>query len=86
MTHTYGGFTMSGKVWKYITEKIASEGACHFSLLDPDPLSTSIEDVVEQAKLVQEAGSDAIMIGGSTIFTYLVLLILISAFSGPKFW
>jgi len=59
---------MSGKVWKYITEKIASEGACHFSLLDPDPLSTTIDNVVEQAKLVEKAGSDAIMIGGSTIF------------------
>jgi len=59
---------MSGKVWKYITEKIAAEGACHFSLLDPDPLSTSIENVVEQAVLVEKAGSDAIMVGGSTIF------------------
>ncbi|MHA1137021.1 MAG: geranylgeranylglyceryl/heptaprenylglyceryl phosphate synthase [Candidatus Thorarchaeota archaeon] len=59
---------MSGKVWKYITEKIASEGACHFSLLDPDPLSTTIENVVEQAKLVEKAGSAAVMIGGSTIF------------------
>ena len=59
---------MSGKVWKYVTEKLASEGACHFSLLDPDPLSTSIENVVEQAILVEKAGSDAIMIGGSTIF------------------
>ncbi len=59
---------MTGKVWKYITEKLASEGACHFSLLDPDPLSTTIENVVEQAILVEAAGSDAIMIGGSTIF------------------
>ncbi|TFF84741.1 geranylgeranylglyceryl/heptaprenylglyceryl phosphate synthase [Candidatus Thorarchaeota archaeon] len=59
---------MVGKVWKYINDKLASEGACHFSLLDPDPLSTTIEDVVEQAKLAEAAGSDAIMIGGSTIF------------------
>ena len=59
---------MSGKVWKYITEKLASDGACHFSLLDPDPLGTSIENVVKQAKLVEKAGSDAVMIGGSTIF------------------
>jgi phosphoglycerol geranylgeranyltransferase len=59
---------MSGKVWKYITEKLSSEGACHFSLLDPDPLSMTIEDVVEMAKLAEQSGSDAIMIGGSTIF------------------
>ena len=59
---------MTGKVWKYITDKLSAEGACHFSLLDPDPLSTTIEDVVEQAQLAEKAGSDAIMIGGSTIF------------------
>jgi len=59
---------MSGKVWKYITEKLASDGACHFSLLDPDPLTSNIEDVIKQAVLVEKAGSDAVMIGGSTIF------------------
>ncbi|MHA1942911.1 MAG: phosphoglycerol geranylgeranyltransferase [Candidatus Thorarchaeota archaeon] len=59
---------MTGKVWKYITEKLESEGACHFSLLDPDPLSTTIENVVEIATLAEKAGSDALMIGGSTIF------------------
>ncbi|MHA2378633.1 MAG: phosphoglycerol geranylgeranyltransferase [Candidatus Thorarchaeota archaeon] len=59
---------MTGKVWKYITEKLESEGACHFSLLDPDPLSTSIEYVVELAELAEKAGTDSIMIGGSTIF------------------
>ncbi len=59
---------MSGKVWKYITEKLASDGACHFSLLDPDPLGTSVENVVKQAVIVEKAGSDAVMIGGSTIF------------------
>jgi phosphoglycerol geranylgeranyltransferase len=67
-THRFGGYTMSGKVWKYITEKLASDGACHFSLLDPDPLGTSIENVAKQAVLVEKAGSDAVMIGGSTIF------------------
>jgi len=59
---------MSGKVWKYITEKIESEGACHFTLLDPDPLQLTIESVVDMARLSEKAGTDAIMIGGSTIF------------------
>lgn len=59
---------MTGKVWKYITEKLESEGACHFSLLDPDPMSTTIENVVEIATLAEKAGSDALMIGGSTLF------------------
>jgi len=59
---------MAGKVWSYISEKLASEGALHFTLLDPDPLSMRTETVVELAKLAENAGSDAIMIGGSTIF------------------
>jgi phosphoglycerol geranylgeranyltransferase len=59
---------MPGKVWNYITEKLESDGACHFSLLDPDPLSVTIESVVEIAKLAEKSGSDALMIGGSTIF------------------
>ncbi|MHA1481169.1 MAG: geranylgeranylglyceryl/heptaprenylglyceryl phosphate synthase [Candidatus Thorarchaeota archaeon] len=59
---------MAGKVWSYISEKLASEGALHFTLLDPDPLSMTTETVVELAKLAENAGSDAIMIGGSTIF------------------
>ncbi|MDF1538831.1 MAG: geranylgeranylglyceryl/heptaprenylglyceryl phosphate synthase [Candidatus Thorarchaeota archaeon] len=62
---------MSGKVWKYITEKLASDGALHFTLLDPDPLTTNIDEVVQLAKISERAGSDAIMIGGSTIFGYI---------------
>ncbi|MBN2229585.1 MAG: geranylgeranylglyceryl/heptaprenylglyceryl phosphate synthase [Candidatus Thorarchaeota archaeon] len=59
---------MPGKVWNYIIDKLTKEGALHFSLLDPDPLSTTIEEVVELAELAEKAGSDAIMIGGSTVF------------------
>ncbi len=59
---------MPGKVWKYVTEKLEKEGACHFSLLDPDPLAMNTDTVVEIAKIAEESGSDAIMIGGSTIF------------------
>jgi len=59
---------MPGKVWKYITDKLDSEGACHFSLLDPDPLAMNDKTVVELAKIAEASGSDAIMIGGSTIF------------------
>lgn len=62
---------MPGKVWKYITEKLESDGALHFTLLDPDPLSTNIDEVVELAKISEKSGSDAIMIGGSTIFGYI---------------
>ncbi|MGY5861034.1 MAG: geranylgeranylglyceryl/heptaprenylglyceryl phosphate synthase [Candidatus Thorarchaeota archaeon] len=59
---------MTGKVWSYITDKLEREGALHMSLLDPDPLKMTTETVVEMAKLAEAAGSDAIMIGGSTAF------------------
>ncbi|MFW9910311.1 MAG: geranylgeranylglyceryl/heptaprenylglyceryl phosphate synthase [Candidatus Thorarchaeota archaeon] len=62
---------MPGKVWDYITNKLASDGALHFTLLDPDPLSTNLEEVVKTAVIAEKSGSDAIMIGGSTIFGYI---------------
>ena len=59
---------MSGKVWSYITKKLESEGACHFTLLDPDPLKFTPEIVTQMATLSEASGTDAIMIGGSTAF------------------
>ncbi len=59
---------MDSRVWKYITEKRESEGALHFTLLDPDPLQMDTDAVVRLATLAEKAGTDAIMIGGSTIF------------------
>ncbi len=59
---------MTGKVWKYITDKIESDGALHFSLIDPDPFSITPEVAGKMAKYAEDAGSDAIMIGGSTAF------------------
>lgn len=58
---------MPGKVWSDITEKLEKEGACHFSLLDPDPLKNPTETMVEMATLAEKAGTDAIMLGGSTV-------------------
>ncbi len=57
-----------GKVWNYITEKLEKDKVLHFTLLDPDPLDRSIEDTVKMAVLAEKAGTDAIMIGGSTAF------------------
>ncbi|MEM4734951.1 MAG: geranylgeranylglyceryl/heptaprenylglyceryl phosphate synthase [Candidatus Thorarchaeota archaeon] len=59
---------MTGKVWTYVQEKLRSEGACHFSLLDPDPLKVDTETLVQLARLSEKAGTDAIMMGGSTAF------------------
>ena len=52
-----------GKVEKYYWEKIGSEGALLFSLIDPD--KSLLEKGVEVAKKSEEAGADAILIGGS---------------------
>ncbi len=57
-----------GRVWNYITEKLNKEGALHFSLIDPDPLKMGVESCVKIARFAESAGTDAIMIGGSTAF------------------
>ncbi|MBI3588550.1 geranylgeranylglyceryl/heptaprenylglyceryl phosphate synthase [Candidatus Micrarchaeota archaeon] len=51
------------KVVKYYREKLATEGAMLFSLIDPD--KTYLEKGVAIATKSYEAGADAILIGGS---------------------
>jgi len=65
---------MTGKVEKYLLDKLQKE-KLHFSLIDPD--SFSIEDAKSAASISEEAGSDAILIGGSThtLGNYLDILI-----------
>ncbi len=53
-------------MWSYITDKIIREKALHFSLIDPDPLTQDYEEAGRIARLAYEAGTDAIMVGGST--------------------
>jgi phosphoglycerol geranylgeranyltransferase len=53
----------SGKVERYYAEKISSQGAMLFSLIDPD--KTYLEHGVSIAKTSYESGADAILIGGS---------------------
>lgn len=55
----------SGRVEKYIKKKL-NKDFLHFSLIDPDPSKTRIEYVKDVVKKLEEAGTDAIMIGGST--------------------
>ncbi|WP_157065534.1 geranylgeranylglyceryl/heptaprenylglyceryl phosphate synthase, partial [Thermococcus celericrescens] len=52
-----------GKVETYIHEKIETE-KLHFVLLDPDDVTP--EEAARIAKMSEEIGVDAIMIGGST--------------------
>jgi phosphoglycerol geranylgeranyltransferase len=54
--------------YEYIIKKINNDGALHFSLIDPDPLRQSSNKAAKMAEYAQEAGTDAILIGGSTVF------------------
>lgn len=56
-----------GRVESYILSKIGSGQKLHMTLIDP--VSVSIERAAEIAEHVEKAGSDAIMVGGSTLHT-----------------
>ncbi|MGC1120488.1 MAG: geranylgeranylglyceryl/heptaprenylglyceryl phosphate synthase [Candidatus Methanofastidiosia archaeon] len=52
-----------GKVFDYITRKLATE-KLHFALIDPDDVD--IDTVDKVAAAIERAGCDAIMVGGSS--------------------
>ncbi|MFO8017514.1 MAG: geranylgeranylglyceryl/heptaprenylglyceryl phosphate synthase [Promethearchaeia archaeon] len=52
--------------YEYIINKLNKEGALHFSLIDPDPLRQTPSTAAEMAIYAQEAGTDVILVGGST--------------------
>ncbi len=54
--------------YEYIVKKINREGALHFTLIDPDPLRQGPNKAAKMAKFAEDAGTDAILIGGSTVF------------------
>ncbi|MFX1499502.1 MAG: geranylgeranylglyceryl/heptaprenylglyceryl phosphate synthase [Promethearchaeota archaeon] len=54
--------------YEYLIKKINDEGALHFSLIDPDPLRQGPVKAAKMAKYAEDAGTDAILIGGSTVF------------------
>ncbi len=54
-----------GKVEKYINDELGKKGALLFSLIDPDDHSE--DSAVTTAKNANEAGTDIILIGGSTL-------------------
>lgn len=57
----------TGKVEKYLLTKIKEEGAIHITLIDPE--KTSPENAADIGSMAEEAGSAAIMVGGSTVAT-----------------
>lgn len=58
---------LENKIYEYIINKINEEGVAHFSLIDPDPLRQSPNKAAKMAKYAEDAGTDAILVGGSTI-------------------
>ncbi len=57
------------KTYEYIIDKLNIDGALHFSLIDPDPLQQSPMKAAKMAKYAELAGTDAILVGGSTAFS-----------------
>lgn len=56
-----------GKVERYLLDKLERDHHLHMSLLDP--LTTPAEMAGEYASFCERSGSDAIMVGGSTVYS-----------------
>ncbi|MHA1838966.1 MAG: geranylgeranylglyceryl/heptaprenylglyceryl phosphate synthase [Candidatus Ranarchaeia archaeon] len=56
----------SGKVWAYLQQFFDNGTPVHLTLIDPDPMKQSSEEAAEIAVLAEKAGTNAIMIGGSS--------------------
>lgn len=59
---------VSHDTYNHIIDKLNEEGALHFSLIDPDPFRQSPFKAARMAKYAEKAGTDAILVGGSTAF------------------
>jgi len=55
------------KVYKYLMKRIEEDNCLHFSLIDPDLVFQTLVTIKKYAKYATEAGTDAILVGGSTI-------------------
>jgi len=60
-----------GRVSRYIENKLSKEGALHFSLIDPDEIK--LNNLPNIVQTIEAAGSDAIMVGGSTVADQVML-------------
>ena len=54
--------------YEYLVNKINCDGTLHFSLIDPDPIKQNPSKAGKIALYAEQAGTDAILIGGSTVF------------------
>jgi phosphoglycerol geranylgeranyltransferase len=57
-----------GPAWKRILKIIEDEKVAHLTLIDPDPMKQTATKAGEIASLAEKAGTNGIMVGGSTAF------------------
>jgi phosphoglycerol geranylgeranyltransferase len=57
-----------GPAWKRILKVLEENGVVHLTLIDPDPAKQSSAAAGNIAKLAEAAGTNGIMVGGSTAF------------------
>ncbi|MFW9933946.1 MAG: geranylgeranylglyceryl/heptaprenylglyceryl phosphate synthase [Candidatus Thorarchaeota archaeon] len=57
-----------GPTWKSLLKTIEESGVAHLTLIDPDPMKQSAVVAGKIAKFAEQAGSNGIMVGGSTAF------------------
>ncbi|MBY9012296.1 MAG: geranylgeranylglyceryl/heptaprenylglyceryl phosphate synthase [Candidatus Lokiarchaeota archaeon] len=55
-------------MYDFLINKINRDGTLHFSLIDPDPTKQNPSKAGKMALYAEQAGTDAILIGGSTVF------------------
>ena len=58
--------TASNKAWKTLQQVLNQHGIVHLTLIDPDPSRKTSASADEIAELAEKAGSNGIMVGGST--------------------
>ena len=58
----------AGPAWNAILKVLKQEGVVHLTLIDPDPAKQSPTKAAQIAKLAETAGTNGIMVGGSTAF------------------
>ena len=59
---------IENSTYEFLIKKINTDGVLHFSLIDPDPLRQGPSKAGKMAEYAVDAGTDAILIGGSTVF------------------
>lgn len=60
--------TTINTAWNTLLGVLNEHGIVHLTLIDPDPHKQTPKDAAQIAKLAEQAGSNGIMVGGSTAF------------------